>query len=190
MLVRPDGYGPGAAFSQLPEAGPAGTLACRGRGPWVFEKKNAGRERQLSAVSYKLQVKALRTCFCLPLKACSLQPPPPIDAHPRDGYHGARVAPVAQLDRVLPSEGRGRGFESRRMRHIDSRFESRSKRSDKARSLRAFSFLHTIFRPLPSIGQKPTPGKCRPPCLHRDADARETCHAAPSACANLTSRSF
>src|SRR3546814_1762270 len=42
---------------------------------------------------------------------------------------------------VLPSEGRGRGFESRRMRHIDSRFESRSKRSDKARSLRALSFL-------------------------------------------------
>jgi len=26
------------------------------------------------------------------------------------------------------------------MRHIDSRFESRSKRSDKARSLRAFAF--------------------------------------------------
>jgi hypothetical protein len=25
-------------------------------------------------------------------------------------------APVAQLDRVLPSEGRGRGFESRRAR--------------------------------------------------------------------------
>ena len=28
-----------------------------------------------------------------------------MDAHPRHGYHGARVAPVAQLDRVLPSEG-------------------------------------------------------------------------------------
>jgi hypothetical protein len=28
------------------------------------------------------------------------------------------VAPVAQLDRVLPSEGRGRGFESRRARHF------------------------------------------------------------------------
>ena len=27
-------------------------------------------------------------------------------------------ASVAQLDRVLPSEGRGRGFESRRMRQI------------------------------------------------------------------------
>src|SRR5574337_598085 len=27
-------------------------------------------------------------------------------------------APVAQLDRVLPSEGRGRGFESRRARHL------------------------------------------------------------------------
>src|SRR3546814_18835911 len=42
MLVRPDGYGPGAAFSQLPEAGPAGTLACRGRGPWVFEWRGDG----------------------------------------------------------------------------------------------------------------------------------------------------
>ena len=52
------------------------------------------------------------------------------------------------------------------------------------------SFLRTIFRPLPSIGRKPTPGKCRSPCLHRDADVRETCHAASSACANLTSRSF
>lgn len=28
------------------------------------------------------------------------------------------AASVAQLDRVLPSEGRGRGFESRRMRQI------------------------------------------------------------------------
>ncbi len=34
-------------------------------------------------------------------------------------YHGARIAPVAQLDRVLPSEGRGRGFESRLVHHID-----------------------------------------------------------------------
>lgn len=29
-----------------------------------------------------------------------------------------RNAPVAQLDRVLPSEGRGRGFESRLVRQI------------------------------------------------------------------------
>ena len=29
-----------------------------------------------------------------------------------------RDASVAQLDRVLPSEGRGRGFESRRMRQL------------------------------------------------------------------------
>ena len=27
-------------------------------------------------------------------------------------------APVAQLDRVLPSEGRGRGFESRLVHHL------------------------------------------------------------------------
>jgi hypothetical protein len=29
-------------------------------------------------------------------------------------------APVAQLDRALPSEGRGREFESRRVRHVQS----------------------------------------------------------------------
>jgi hypothetical protein len=27
------------------------------------------------------------------------------------------IAPVAQLDRALPSEGKGRGFESRRVHH-------------------------------------------------------------------------
>jgi hypothetical protein len=42
-----------------------------------------------------------------------------MDARGPDEYHGARVAPVAQLDRVLPSEGRGRGFESRQVRHFD-----------------------------------------------------------------------
>lgn len=41
-----------------------------------------------------------------------------MDAHPLDAYDGARTAPVAQLDRVLPSEGRGRGFESRLVHHI------------------------------------------------------------------------
>ena len=30
---------PGCGFSQLPMTGPAGTLACRGRGPWVFDGK-------------------------------------------------------------------------------------------------------------------------------------------------------
>ena len=30
---------------------------------------------------------------------------------------GAQYGPVAQLDRVLPSEGKGRAFESRRVRH-------------------------------------------------------------------------
>lgn len=43
---------------------------------------------------------------------------PQLDAPYPCEYHGARVAPVAQLDRVLPSEGRGRGFESRLVRHI------------------------------------------------------------------------
>ncbi|RMW16011.1 hypothetical protein ALO98_200049 [Pseudomonas syringae pv. tagetis] len=42
---------------------------------------------------------------------------PQLDAPYPCEYHGARVAPVAQLDRVLPSEGRGRGFESRLVRH-------------------------------------------------------------------------
>lgn len=46
------------------------------------------------------------------------QPLASMDARPSDEYHGARVAPVAQLDRVLPSEGRGRGFESRLVHHI------------------------------------------------------------------------
>ena len=41
-----------------------------------------------------------------------------MDGRHADEYHGARVAPVAQLDRVLPSEGRGRGFESRLVRHL------------------------------------------------------------------------
>ncbi len=30
----------------------------------------------------------------------------------------AYIAPVAQMDRVLPSEGRGREFESRQARHL------------------------------------------------------------------------
>ena len=41
-----------------------------------------------------------------------------MDARSAYEYHGARIAPVAQLDRVLPSEGRGRGFESRLVHHI------------------------------------------------------------------------
>ena len=40
-----------------------------------------------------------------------------MDARNAYEYHGARAAPVAQLDRVLPSEGRGRGFESRLVHH-------------------------------------------------------------------------
>lgn len=41
-----------------------------------------------------------------------------MDARYAYEYHGARIAPVAQLDRVLPSEGSGRGFESRLVHHI------------------------------------------------------------------------
>ncbi|RMU38040.1 hypothetical protein ALP30_05118 [Pseudomonas syringae pv. primulae] len=43
---------------------------------------------------------------------------PQLDAPYPCEYHGARAAPVAQLDRVLPSEGRGRGFESRLVHHL------------------------------------------------------------------------
>jgi hypothetical protein len=42
-----------------------------------------------------------------------------MDARRPDEYYGARVAPVAQLDRVLPSEGRGHGFESRQVHHTN-----------------------------------------------------------------------
>ena len=41
-----------------------------------------------------------------------------MDGRHTDEYYGARVAPVAQLDRVLPSEGSGRGFESRLVHHL------------------------------------------------------------------------
>ena len=41
-----------------------------------------------------------------------------MDGRHTDEYYGARVAPVAQLDRVLPSEGSGRGFESRLVHHF------------------------------------------------------------------------
>ncbi len=41
-----------------------------------------------------------------------------VDAPDGHRYDVARTASVAQLDRVLPSEGRGRGFESRRVRHL------------------------------------------------------------------------
>lgn len=43
-----------------------------------------------------------------------------MDAPSRHGYDVARTALVAQLDRVLPSEGRGRGFESRRVRQPET----------------------------------------------------------------------
>ena len=33
-------------------------------------------------------------------------------------HRSAAQAPVAQLDRALPSEGKGREFESRRVRHL------------------------------------------------------------------------
>ena len=47
--------------------------------------------------------------FCLPLATGPVQTDPP-------PWQQGRKAPVAQLDRVLPSEGRGRTFESSRAR--------------------------------------------------------------------------
>ena len=38
-------------------------------------------------------------------------------------FQRAHAAPVAQLDRALPSEGRGREFESRRVRHFFNKLE-------------------------------------------------------------------
>ncbi len=54
-----------------------------------------------------------------------------------------RNALVAQLDRVLPSEGRGRGFESRRVRHLAAFLHSSGdgETQHEARHLRALSFL-------------------------------------------------
>src|SRR5262245_56747093 len=47
-------------------------------------------------------------------------PPEPIQYGPRRRTKVRRhgTGPVAQLDRALPSEGRGREFESRRVRHL------------------------------------------------------------------------
>ncbi len=58
---------------------------------------------------------------------------------------------------------RGRGFESRRMRHIRYSFRAPSKRSAKARSLRAFAFLQV--RPPDRIACQQTAGrrKLNPP---------------------------
>jgi hypothetical protein len=44
-----------------------------------------------------------------------------LDNHSKAQYNAHRRAPVAQLDRALPSGGRGPAFESRRVHHISSR---------------------------------------------------------------------
>ena len=66
-----------------------------------------------------------------------------MDARDAYEYHGARVAPVAQLDRVLPSEGSGRGFESRLVHHLRNLDLSRTvyESLQEARPVRAFLFL-------------------------------------------------
>ena len=59
------------------------------------------------------------------------------------GMMSPAQASVAQLDRVLPSEGRGRGFESRRVHHIFSFWLSQTvyETPQEARPVRAFLFL-------------------------------------------------
>lgn len=82
----------------------------------LFEKKNGPVYRTRWAFSEQLSGWTGKPMeYSPPLVA--------IDARQVDGYHGARVAPVAQLDRVLPSEGRGRGFESRLVHHRIQGFE-------------------------------------------------------------------
>ena len=48
-----------------------------------------------------------------------------IAARPRLSYHCGQSAPVAQLDRALPSEGRGQGFESLRVHHFSRRVRTK-----------------------------------------------------------------
>lgn len=72
------------------------------------------------------------------------------------GMMSPAQASVAQLDRVLPSEGRGRGFESRRVHHIlvSDCLRQSTKQPKKARPVRAFLFLAVYFCPplyLPSV---------------------------------------
>jgi hypothetical protein len=58
-------------------------------------------------------------------------------------------APVAQLDRALPSEGRGREFESRRARHFGTKLGTPKPAVfalEAATSVRSSSLLEPIMR--------------------------------------------
>ena len=56
-------------------------------------------------------------------RRCASLPTPRVAGFPGFRYLGLD-APVAQLDRALPSEGRGQGFESLRARHSVAARES------------------------------------------------------------------
>ena len=76
-----------------------------------------------------------------------------VDASSRHRYDVARTASVAQLDRVLPSEGRGRGFESRRVHQL----QRESPRSD---GLGLFCLPGVCFSCVPPV--TPVPPNDRP----------------------------
>src|SRR3569833_1777572 len=79
-----------------------------------------------------------------------------IDATWQKGYASRLLAPVAQLDRVLPSKGRGRAFESRRARQF-----SRSPIGFSPLSLKGLNFARqkktSRWRSISSVTTWPVP---------------------------------
>ena len=74
-----------------------------------------------------------------------------------NGYTPASHAPVAQLDRVLPSEGRGRTFESCRARHIIK---------DLGRHLVAFFLTYGKYTEISVLSSVKTDAKKSRPASH------------------------
>ena len=79
-----------------------------------------------------------------------------IDAMWQTGYASRLLAPVAQLDRVLPSEGRGRAFESRRTHQFQIKSDS-VPCSARVYSLRCGFTLGAAFILSVSVMAMPTP---------------------------------
>src|SRR5437763_13634791 len=75
----------------------------------------ANANKRLPACSHPLQELASQIAGVS--RAPKMAPNHAVAAWPRLRYARAN-APVAQLDRALPSEGRGQGFESLRARHF------------------------------------------------------------------------
>ena len=78
-----------------------------------------------------------------------------------------RNAPVAQLDRALPSEGRGQGFESLRARHFDCQ-----QRNDSASHTYITVFRRPPAQPILRYGRRRTKGPRHASLhvFHRDGD--------------------